>query len=553
MKRSSVCLLVFAALAALLFAFIGSWGTSGAGEALGRTGASLASDGGPAGVLPGVQRESASDTAIGDATEQSAPLARVTVGPPGAASESERKLAQRSFELRVSSTFISPVPELGGLGNETPEQIGLGNVAFELRRRGAAPSETPLFVGSTDANGELSVPLDWASFQLPGVGERPNFMGRVTADGYQKHLVRPEVRESQNGELRLNLLLIPGATFRGRVTNAAGRGVEAKVTLFAPSSELSGGKRPVLATASQLGAGRFELHLARDTVGDLFASAPDIGTASLLDLHLDVARPQQDLNLGLEGSGLIRGRLLDTSGVPVAGHFVQAKLDELETGTLNSSELFGFEAQLMLQGSGFRKARSATDEDGWFMMQGLRNARYVLRTSLKAVDYRYALLLTEEPVMANGALLILTLPDAAQPGPKPAAKESKDVRSVLVSVRITGVPNAADREALEVMNARIRSGRARKRPELPAGTVFLRHTDEQNRPVRLKRAPGDAVAGSSRIGTRSEMSVLGETRMYAITGSGKHELTARMPGGRMKTFSVDLDLGPASVSIHLGF
>lgn len=299
----------------------------------------------------------------------------------------------------------------------------VGSVTFELHRAGSRPGMPALFVGKTDAQGELKVELEGDWIRELEWGSRPNLIGRVTEPGYQQHFVRPEIHRSGEKSCRMVLLAIPGGTVRGRVTSASGRGVDASVSLQRWSPQLSNppgtqSQLPqpslqLIASATYLGSGYFELHIAESVSGKLLAQQGGLGNACLRDLNLDVERPRQDLHITLQGPGSVRGRLTDSGGTPVGGHTLMARLAELDgTEPSRGGEPPGRvqrRDRYRVEGAGSLWHRVVTDENGWFLIEGLRMDRYEIRASKEAISSKMTLLLTKQPVLANGIALELVL------------------------------------------------------------------------------------------------------------------------------------------------
>lgn len=307
--------------------------------------------------------------------------------------------------------------------NPAPGAATVGEVAFELHRVGSTHGTPPLFVGKTDANGELRVKLERGWTRDLRSGGRPDLIGRVTEPGYQQHSMRPEVHPSREGSRRLVLLATPGGTIRGRVTSASGQGVDARVSFQRwrePDLNLQGTKNgspqsalELIASAMYLGSGYFELHLPESVSGMLLAHRAGLGSACRRDLQLDVERPRQDLNIILQGPGSVRGRLTDSAGVPVGGHTLMARLAELEVTGPGGSTQSG--DRLRAEGTGSLWHRVVSDENGWFLIEGLRMDRYVIRASKQAVSAKMSILLTKQPVLANGIALELVLENKQMP------------------------------------------------------------------------------------------------------------------------------------------
>ncbi len=305
-------------------------------------------------------------------------------------------------------------------------------MAFEIHNRGSMPGAPPLFAGKTNAEGELVVQLDWKG--LHG-GNRPDWIGRVTEPGYQQHFVRLDAQRPGEEACRMTLLAIPGGTVRGRVIRGSGQGVEASVSLqrWAPRGTTRTPYPPqrmeqnpqeeedpiqvldLIASATYLGAGHFEIHIEDNASGMLLASRPGVGGACLPDLVLDPNNPRQDLIVVLQGPGILRGRLTDSAGVPIEGHHLvarHAEFDEAREGRYTND----FEGdKWRVEGAGCLSQRMITDEHGWFVAEGLRFDRYVIRANKQHMSRDLPLLLTKQPVLADGIQLELVMEDAAPP------------------------------------------------------------------------------------------------------------------------------------------
>ncbi len=256
---------------------------------------------------------------------------------------------------------------------------------------------------------------------------------RVVEPGYQQ---RPfSVRRAQADDAYFVALdTQAGATARGRIVDASGARVEASVTL---RHWIERDGRPALgqleAATRDVGRGRFELDYALADVHHgarlaLVADGGAAGTGVLGDLALALDAPPQELEVVVGGPGVVRGRVVDASGVPAAGLGLLVRLAELDGdgGELGASDLQvarlvrcagrGFDmdpraalrrlaAQREADGGGHVAVELWTASDGTFEVRGLRDADHVVRAQDGRSRYPHPL--TSDPVAADGAALAL--------------------------------------------------------------------------------------------------------------------------------------------------
>ncbi len=282
-----------------------------------------------------------------------------------------------------------------------------GDLSGRLAPLPLAPDDTPLLEGRTDANGEARVEL-----VLPGFpdGTFPLLCARVVEPGYQQQVALGRGAREEGDVRAIQILAQRGATARGRVVDAAGRGTHAEVHLRRWGMRDDVRMLHRAGAARALADGWFELHLERALEDAVLIADHANGTASLAGVALTLASPPQDLRLVLRGEGVLRGRLVDRSGAPAAGvemFVVLAELDD-ERG---SAVLPEPEHSLReLEGLGRTWASLVSAHDGSFHVGGLRAGAYVLRARIgQRFPEGYPQLLTPAPVLADGAELFLVV------------------------------------------------------------------------------------------------------------------------------------------------
>ena len=152
--------------------------------------------------------------------------------------------------------------------------------------------------------------------------------------------------------------------------------------------------------------GRFEVHLSRGVRGVLLATKKDVGNGSL-PLAVDLKHPPQDLIVVLHGSGVLCGRVTETSGTPAARMSLMVLMAELDVDRDGAQLPEPLSSQRSSEGLGRPWAQLKTDADGQFEARGLRPGSYVVRARLPVTKSGYPLLLTERPVPADAAQLDL--------------------------------------------------------------------------------------------------------------------------------------------------
>jgi hypothetical protein len=193
-----------------------------------------------------------------------------------------------------------------------------------------------------------------------------------------------------------------GFTVVGRLLDARGAPVSGAIAAWGPA-----GSEPPTRIAGALSEpdGRFELHLRRPATVDLLAQARRIGTALVTGVELspDTAEP---LDVVLRGPGLLRGRVVEPSGVPVPGLELDAVADSLGA-TFTGFRYMNFEPDgLLLERraeDGLLFATTLTDLEGRFACSGLQAGEWWLRVAWEDAP------LSTEPVLADGQEITLTL------------------------------------------------------------------------------------------------------------------------------------------------
>lgn len=265
------------------------------------------------------------------------------------------------------------------------------------------PTDRPLYAGRTDESGTASFEVD-AEFAL-ALGGLSLLCGRVVEPGYQQFTSKGK---DSKGGVELVLLAQRGATARGHVVDEQGAGVEATVRLRRVRTQF-GEPFAYGPTAKTFGDGWFELHYdepIRD--GWLLAEAGLRGTGTLADLELSLADPPTDLRIVVSGPGVLSGCVRDGDGEPAPRLDLLIELAELDRrdGTDPPASLALARES---EGGGHLSWRQETDPSGEFEVRGLRRAYYVARARVGQGAQEYSVLLTSQPVLADGVPLELTL------------------------------------------------------------------------------------------------------------------------------------------------
>ena len=151
--------------------------------------------------------------------------------------------------------------------------------------------------------------------------------------------------------------------------------------------------------------GRFELHVDDPPVDYLYAELPRSGVAVSKLPPRDWRSPLNGLTMNLEGSGSLRGRLIDETGRPAAGVELHVGIASLFLENAPSAVPEFQKSDSLVEGGGRAWTTVTTKENGAFRVMGLRNAPYVVRTARKGQTNSG--LLTKAPVQPEGQLLTI--------------------------------------------------------------------------------------------------------------------------------------------------
>lgn len=325
---------------------------------------------------------------------------RSAAGPEPAADAATIELVVRARsalgkDAEVLDTLAFEVLRVAGVAPDVPEAFG---------RRVGVETGAVVTTGVSDAQGVARV-------ELPGdvgLNERgaPNVVVRVCDPRYQQRTARPRIPHG-GGTAEALLVTQHGATARGRVLDANGDPVQARVVAQRWYDFPFGRQLRDVVAAQPLPRGAFELHLREDQFGvHLIAQAEGIGTAALAGVDLPLASPPQDLRLVVIGEGALRGRVEDEAGRPVSGLQLLVRLAELDASPDDALESAA--SLRRAEGRGWTEVRCASDGDGRFDLRGLRPEPYVVRANLRSDSpYGYGTVLTQRPVLAvDGEVLL---------------------------------------------------------------------------------------------------------------------------------------------------
>ena len=239
---------------------------------------------------------------------------------------------------------------------------------------------------------------------------------RVREPGYQDRaaVFYHEVREDPTSPMRAKLRGRPGSSAKGRVVNADGEGVRARVQ-FARASEVARSSNFTSSFGCSTDAdGRFELFLEENPTydrgglleGTLTATA-ETGNSALVEQQWSLADPPQDLTLTIGGDGALSGVVRDEMGAPAPGVPLLIVLQDMVRDGRNL-QFVGQRALDRHFGDGRAAVRLVTDAAGRFDAHGLRLAHYSVRVLSGHRLMRNAkVVLTHEPVLADGRELQL--------------------------------------------------------------------------------------------------------------------------------------------------
>lgn len=280
------------------------------------------------------------------------------------------------------SRAAPPVPDV-------PFELGLGS--------GFGPGGRALLAGTTDEQGAATVSLPRR--MLVDESEESLWI-RVVKPGFLRllrafDLPDPALREIQ-------LVVQPGLSLVGRVLGQAGAPLHAEVVVGAwfPDPSL-GFRRGEWEHTNR--EGWFELSLRREGAVRLLAEDRSEGSG-VRDLVIDFFDPPpQPVEVALSGPGVLRGRVLESGGLPAAGLSMNARLASLEAPDPDRAEWSRALASERLAGGGHCHGGGETDLDGRFEFFGLREGPYVIHGGTGGEAVR----LTPSPVFANGQELLL--------------------------------------------------------------------------------------------------------------------------------------------------
>lgn len=298
---------------------------------------------------------------------------------------------QLTVEVRTSmSRDAKPVPEL-------EVEIGVGYV----NRTGLhVPilNENALATGRADEVGNLQlevlVPVD---FQENPVLGKPIFWGKVISSGYQQWLHRQPNFDREDRTVRIQVAARKGGTIRGRVRktpNGLTQGGEVRLLRKRVDKD---GYRSVSNFRTNT-EGAFVLHYPDPGTYHLYARFSHQGVGSIRDLHLELADPPQDLEIYLQGEGVLAGQVLDLQDQPMAYYDVwalPAARKDHAVGYFHRPERIKNEWS-----GGLYDDVVKTDREGRFRFEGLQEGFYVMRGTRGGTGYR-ELLLTPVPIASG--------------------------------------------------------------------------------------------------------------------------------------------------------
>jgi len=268
------------------------------------------------------------------------------------------------------------------------------------------PTRAPLAAGRTGADGLTTLAIPWSAVESARARGDALWL-RVVEPGYQQRTRLRKLPDAP-GVLDLAAIAYRGCTVRGRVLDAAGSPVAAKVRAAPWLGERGFGFGGL---AESRADGWFELLPFGPGLFQVVADAGDLGTAALRDLAVLPERVPNPIELVVRGTGVVRGRVSDGARHPVAGidlEVLAADYDRSRDEPAAEGAAPGARRQgeLELEGRGRVHVEVRTDANGVFEVRGLRDDRYVVR----APDGRGpGTLLTPSPVPSDGQPLELVL------------------------------------------------------------------------------------------------------------------------------------------------
>lgn len=265
-------------------------------------------------------------------------------------------------------------------------------------------SRADLRTVTTGDDGRATLRIPRAEVEAARSQRDPSVWARVVEPGYQQRTLRKPLGDDAAGAIEVALIAFRGRTLRGRVVDADGAPVAARVTASAPDVQ---GRVGIGATSRSGADGWFELMPFRGGVQHLLAEAGDLGTGAVRDLDVD-AVASEPIVLRVSGPGVVRGRVRDAVGNGVPGLELgvwMASLDD-DAGSFVLAEPGHTHARLEGRGRAWATVRTAAD--GSFEARGLRADRYVVRAGASSHG-PFPRLLTPAPVASDGVELDLRL------------------------------------------------------------------------------------------------------------------------------------------------
>jgi len=268
------------------------------------------------------------------------------------------------------------------------------------------PAVRPLTRAVSDADGRARVTIPWSAVEAVRESPGAAVWARVTGQGLRARTKWTELPPAP-GVLELALLVSPGGTVRGRLLAGPDQPVPGKVRLYKRN------KRGRLGFGGGYGGdagedGWFAVHLTKAGIYQVLADAGEHGTAALRDYEVRFGGEREPVELLVQGSGIVRGRVRDAAGRPAAMLDVLVLLASL--GEPNGS--YGLPepqaSERRLEGRGQFQASSRTDAQGAFEFLGLRADPYVVRARTDPYGSGYPYLLTRAPVPSDGVALQLS-------------------------------------------------------------------------------------------------------------------------------------------------
>ncbi len=308
--------------------------------------------------------------------------------------------------VRVQEHFGQNAPAVPDVG----VVVGLG-YAEEGSTIPSLAGRAELARGLADADGNLILAVELPDLNTTGESraDSPMVFAYVDHPGYQARTRAsplPTEGEEFPWKIELRVQAKHGATVRGVLLNPASEPVPgAKVILYRFNKEQAGKieyRSRVNPRTSRIGT--FEAQI--DVSGDwqLQARVAGTGVAGLRDIPIDILDPPQDLQLQLEGPGVLTGRVVDPTGEPMQRYRLWAIP---ENSAESRSGWFSENTRCLneMEG-GLFDAYATTDSQGFFRFSGLKLESYHIRGTLAGSGY-FDALLTEEPVRAGTEDLLL--------------------------------------------------------------------------------------------------------------------------------------------------